>query len=152
MAQAMSVGLNERRTSVDDTTGAQLVEISGDVAITTTIPVIEKASTAGWTFLRTISSNDASVVDVSTANITTPFCRLRFDVTGSGSCVFQVVEVHDVEGADAGILLHEAFKSGADSVSVTEDSIYPGVSARGAVEVNASQYDTIVVKVYVQES
>ena len=152
MVQVQSVGLNERRTSVDDVTGAQLVAVSGDVAISTTIPVIEKASISGWTFLRRITTDDASVVTSSLANITTPFCRLLFIVTGSGSCSFQVVEVVEIESVDVGVLLHEAFKSGADAVSVSANAIFSGISARGAVEVNASSHDTIVIDVYVQES
>ena len=152
MAQTKSVGLNERLTSVDDTTGAQLVEQTGGVEITGTVSVREVASLDGWTFLRRIITDDASVVTTSKANITTPFCRLLFLVTGSGSCSFQPVEVVEIESVDVGVLLHEAFKSSADAVSVSANALFTGISARGAVEVNASSHDTIVIDVYVQES
>lgn len=151
MAQVLGVGLEGRKTSTDDVTGAIRVK-ADDVGITGTVSVLEAASMDGWTFLRRIITNDASVVTRSLADITTPFCRLLFIVTGSGSCSFQVVEVVEINEVDVGILHHEAFKSGADAASVTTSAIFSGISARGAVEVNASNHDTIVIDVYVQES
>lgn len=134
MAQQLIL-LGGQKLSVDNVTGAVLVRSGG-------------GANDPWKPLRIVTGSDGLTPVTGYAAITTPFCDLRFDVVGSGTCIVEIVEVV----AGVGYICKEAFKAGGNSITLSGRCIYKGIAATGNVGVKITAWSGFTsVTIYARE-